>query len=248
MRLLPIESFESVFGEYRDNGARLGLVDGDGNTGDRLIYSATRQIMLKFGLKWRTINILADPASSFRDEVDELLLFGGGAVGGWRPVQLMRQRALASGVPCTVLPSTWLAPETGAFRRQFVRESGSLRFCPSGILAPDLALGYDFHETRQPVKDRGVCLKSAGLHIFDTTRWPRTEPDPAKITYTAEDYIDHASGYQHIITDYLHFAIVGLGLGRRVTLLPYGCHKNWSMWCDWLRDLGCEWANRPEDV
>lgn len=248
MRLLPIDRFEVVFGRYVGSSIRLGLVDGDGNTGDRLIYAATRQIMMAFGLKWRTINILADPVESYRDDVDELLLFGGGSMGGWRPAQLMRQHALATGIPCTVLPQTWLAPEPGSYLRQFIREEGSRQFCPKGILAPDLALGYDFQETRKPTRDTGICLKEIGLHIFDKQRWPRTEPDPASVTYSAADYVDYASQFRHIITDRVHFAITGLGIGRKVTLLPYGCHKNWSMWCAWLRELGCRWANRPEDA
>jgi len=238
-----------VFARYVGTGIRLGLCDGDGNTGDRLIYAATRQLLQAYGLTWRTINILADPVESYRDEVDELLLWGGGAMGGWRPAQLMRKRALATGISCTVLPSTWLGPEPGDFARQFIRESGSRQFCPDGIEAPDLSLYYDFRETRRPTVARGLCLKEEGLFIFDKQRWPRgAAVDPARITYSTEDYVDWASQYAHIVTDRVHFAITGLGIGRRVTLLPYGCHKNWSIWCDWLRALGCEWANRPEDA
>ncbi len=253
MRLLPIDRFEVVFGRYVGSSIRLGLVDGDGNAGDRLIYAATRQIMQEFGLKWRTINMVADPPESYRDDVDELLLFGGGSMGLWAPMQRIRQKALSTGIPCTILPQTWGAAEPGDFLRQFIREEGSRVFCPHGILAPDLALGYDWPEVAAPTKGKGVFLKTQGLYIFDLQRWPigpNRQPDPCEggVCYTATDYIKLVSQYKHIVTDRVHLAITALGLGRRITLLPYGYHKNSSLWVGSLRALGCEWANRPEEA
>jgi exopolysaccharide biosynthesis predicted pyruvyltransferase EpsI len=249
MRLLDLTHFNCIFSRFPAlHGPRLGLVDGDGNVGDRLLQQATRQILQAFGLSWQTINILADPVESFRDRVDLLLLFAGGSMGGWRPARLLRQRALATGLPCILLPQTFLDSEAGNYQRIYVRETASLRYCSQAHLAPDLALGYDFHETQRPSQGTGLFLRK-DLSSLRTAQQPYAEAlDPAEICYAPEDYIDFASQYEHLVTDRLHLAITGLGLGRRVTLLPNGHHGNRAVWETWLKELGCAWAERPEEA
>ncbi len=244
MRLLELSHFNCVFGRFHAlHGPRLGIVDGDGNVGDRLLYQATRQIMREFGLKWQTINILADPIESYSYRVDLLLLFGGGSMGGWRPCRVMRQRALATGLPCVVLPQTFLDYEEGGFERIYVRDTASLQYCPMAHLAPDLALGFDFVETQRPSKGTGLFLRRSGLTSFPEIQH---KVDPAEICYTPEDYVDFVSQYDAVVTDRLHLAIVALGLQRRVTLLPNGYHGNRAVWETWLEKLGCQWADSPD--
>lgn len=242
MRLLDLSHFTEVFGGYSTQ--RLGLVDGDGNTGDRLLYTATRQIMLEFGLRWQTINPLAGDDVS---DLDELLLFAGGSMGGWRPAQLIREAAIKTGLPCIVLPQSWLMPELRPFKREFVRERSSMQFAPQAELAPDLALGFDFPKMRRPIKGLGLFIRRTDPSLFNAAHYPKSI-DPAQWTYSATDYIDFVSDYDPIITDRLHVAIVGLGLGRQVTLLPSHYHKNRSMWETWLEALGCRWADSPEEA
>lgn len=126
---------------------------------DRPLQKATRQIMQAFGLKWQTINILADPVESYSYRVDLLLVFAGGSMGGWRPARLLRQRAQETGIPWVLLPQTFLDYEEGNYERVYVRETASLRYCPHAHMAPDLALGYDFHETQRPSKGKGLFLR-----------------------------------------------------------------------------------------
>jgi exopolysaccharide biosynthesis predicted pyruvyltransferase EpsI len=239
MRLLPSSEFAHVFVPLA--GKKIGIVDGWGNVGDDLIYAATRQVMRDFGLSWVTFNPLADNADDFN--LDVLLLFGGGSMGAKlaRPAMVIRQAALDTGIPCVVLPQSFHAPEDLPYKRVYVREHASMAHCQGEVLAPDLALGFDFPEGLTPEKGTGVFLRVNGEPLFRRD----SRCDPANFCHTPGEYIQFASRFEHIVTDRLHFAIVGLGLGRRVTLLPVGYHKNRSMWETWLKDLGCEWADSP---
>lgn len=240
MPLLPRDRFAPVFAGLA--GRRIGLVDGVGNPGDRLIDQATRQLLIHFGLDWRTINPLADPPELVRDTCDVLLLFGGGSMGADHvPSRAIRAAAAGLDLPCIVLPQSFHAPEPGPWQRVFVRERASLRHCPGGTLAPELALGYDFPAAAAPSAGRVVALRRFGRSCFPGY----AKVDPVDWCYTAEDYLAWAGRYEHVVTDRLHLAIVALGLGRRATLLPLAWPKNRSLWETWLADLGCEWADQP---
>ncbi|MFV0445602.1 MAG: iron-sulfur cluster assembly scaffold protein, partial [Planctomycetaceae bacterium] len=177
--------------------------------------------------------------------------FGGGNMGSryMRELEVRRravQDAVARGIPIVVLPQSWMSPEPGPFARAYVRERASLQHCPNGILAPDLALGYDYEpRSTGPTKERGLFLRRDSERRVS---FQVGEQDPARMCRTPAKYLALASRYSHIITDRLHFAICGLLNRRRVTLLPNSYHKNRSLWETWLADLGCEWANDPREV
>jgi hypothetical protein len=239
MQLLPLEKFAHVFEPLA--GQTVGVVDGWGNVGDLLLYAATRQLLRAFGICWQTFNPLADAAGDM--QLDSLLLFAGGSMGSAlaRPARVIREAALATGLPCIVLPQSFQTPEPLPYTRVYVRERVSLTCCPNGILAPDLALGYDFPSVPAPVQDQGVFLRLHGESCFPA----RAKIDPAVFCHSPQEYIAFVAHYQHIVTDRLHLAITALGLKREVTLLPVAYHKNRSMWETWLRDLGCKWAKAP---
>ncbi|MFV0442512.1 MAG: polysaccharide pyruvyl transferase family protein [Planctomycetaceae bacterium] len=243
MRLVPLTEFDHIFTPLR--GLRVGVVDGHGNVGDHLIYLATRQLLDAFEVDWIT------QGPDGHEPVDKLLLFGGGNLGSRYTKELeIRHRTVANaqsrGIPLIVLPQSLMAPEPGPFETVYVRERASLQHCPTGVLAPELALGYDYAPPATPaVEPMGMFLRA---DIERRVRpFPGT-PDPAKLCRTPGDYLALASRYGHIITDRLHFAICGLLNQRRVTLLPNSYHKNRSIWETWLSDLGCEWANDPLEV
>jgi hypothetical protein len=219
-------------------GSRVSLVDGIGNVGDRLIDGAVRRLLVDFGIPWRTVNPFFDPI-----DADFVLLPGGGSMGAWRAAA-HRDAARASGVPCIVLPSTFMAPDDTPYHRVHVRERGSLQYRPDGVLTPDPALAFDFPEVPAPLYGRAVFLRCDGHSAFA----PLPKVDPCSTCYTVEQYVAFAARYEHLVTDRLHLAIVALGIGRRATLLPTSYHKNRSMWTTWLADLGCEWADRPEGL
>lgn len=234
MRLLPLSQFEHVFAPLA--GRRVGLVDGVGNVGDHLIYAATRQLLDAFHVDWIT------QTPDDRDPVDLLLLFGGGNLGSIYTQEVeLRRRALQRGLPAIVLPQSLMQPEPGPFERVYVRERLSLPFCPGGILAPDLALGYDYLlDPPPPQETLGVFLRR---DRESRVARPRGVEDPARLCRTPADYLALAAEYAEIITDRLHFAICGLLNRRQVTLLPNAYHKNRGMWETWLCDLGCRWAD-----
>ncbi|MFV0445324.1 MAG: polysaccharide pyruvyl transferase family protein [Planctomycetaceae bacterium] len=243
MRLLPLSAFDAIFFPLRDQ--RVGVVDGFGNVGDRLIYAATRQLLDAFGIEWVTLSP-GDPLT-----VDTVVLFGGGNMGSrYKREFEVRRRAVkdaaARGIPIVVLPQSWMSPEPGPFARAYVRERASLQHCPNGILAPDLALGYDYEaRTTDPTVERGLFLRRDAER---KVAFQDGEQDPARICRTPAKYLALAGRYSHIITDRLHFAICGLLNRRRVTLLPNSYHKNRSLWETWLADLGCERADDPRQV
>lgn len=245
MRLLSLEHYEHVFAPLR--GLRIGLVDGFGNTGDKLIYQATRQLLDAFEIDW----IVQKPSD--QDRVDKLLLFGGGSMGSWyiRDVAI-RRRALRRQIPAILLPQSFMRREDRAFEKVFVRERPSQRFCPHGVLAPDLALGYSYTPPSEPpLHERGIFLRTDR-----EAKWPLKAllglhsnlGDPMKWCKTYTEYLALAAQYQHICTDRLHFAICGLLNGRSVTLLPGNWHKNRGIWELWLKDLGCQWADSPNEL
>jgi len=237
MSLLTKEHFAEVFEPLR--GQRVSLIDGRGNAGDEIIHAATRQLLREFGVNWTTVN-------PFWDYIDTevILIFGGGSMGGpWPHATALRVSALNTGIPCIVLPQSFIKAEDMPYEKVFVREKASLSYCPNGILAPDLALGYQFPEVQPAKYEKGLFLR-----MWHSAFPALPKVDPCVHCHTAGQYIHFAANYQHIVTDRLHLAITMLGIGRRVTLLPSDYHKNRSMWETWLKDLGCEWANRPEQA
>lgn len=241
MRLLNLNHFEPIFGDL--DGRRVGVVDGIGNTGDQLLYASTRQLLRAFNVPYQTVNVLADDVR--RGDFDYLLLFAGGNMG-YERCTAIRKEAIKTGIPCIQLPQSWILFETGPYHKVFARERASLERCPQAVLAPDLALGFDFPEPLGPaVCERGVFIRRFGHALF--AGYPGSS-DPVDFCHTPEEYYRCAERYAHVVTDRLHFAITALGMQRRVTLLPVGYPKNRSLWETWLRELGVEWADAPQEV
>lgn len=219
-------------------GRRVGYVRPVGHVGDALIDLATMQLFAEFGIRWQPFDI-EHPV-----EVDTIV-FGGGGSMGRRGVfnETCGRQTLAAGPPVIVMPQSFTAREDRRFARIFVRERASLGLCPSGILAPDLALGLACHVAASPVQDLGVFMRRDHER---TGRLLRLARDPAALCDTPADTLALAARYRRIITDRLHFAIAGLHVGRQVTLLPNNYHKNRSMHETWLADLGCHFAESVE--
>lgn len=245
MRPLDLSYYEPIFSPLQ--GLRVGLVDGFGNTGDYLIYAATRQLLDAFEIDWIPQTV------KDKDPVEKLLLFGGGSMGSWYVRDLLiRRRALKRNIPAILLPQSFMRPEDRPFEKIFVRDRPSQRLCPKGILAPDLALGYDYTPpSTPPPNDRGIFLRldrEAKWPIKSLLRSNENLGDPMRGITGFNEYLNLASQYQHIVTDRLHFAICGLLNQRKVTLLPGNWHKNKGIWELWLKGIGCEWADSPEEL
>jgi len=248
LSLLDLKFFEIVFGPFE--GRRLGLVRLDGNVGDQLIDIAAEQLLRDFRISFRIIRPEELDRGALYHPVDAIVVSGGGNMGSMYPVtQRQRREALSLGAPVTILPQTFTDAneDTSAFAKIFVRERGSLKLAPGSILAPDLALGL-----RPPWDDEGMEAHT-GVWLRNDRERKVTDPgmslgDPVAISRSIEDYIGLASKFEHIVTDRLHFAVAGLLIGRRVTLLPNSYFKNRSMYETWLRDLGCRWRNSVDGV
>ncbi len=230
--LLPLATFEPMFEPLI--GKRIGFLQGHGNVGDALIELATVRLFGIFGVSWQPF----DPARPV--DVEAIVYGGGGNMGSLYPECLQQRRAcLATGLPVTVFPQSYSAPEALPYARVYVRERASLTLVPEGILAPELALSLRRRDFGPARRGRGIFLRRDGesrqpkpWYVRDPIRWCRTP----------EAYLHLASRYRHIVTDRLHFAICGLLAGRRVTLLENGYHKNRSMYETWLVEVGCEFA------
>lgn len=245
MRLLDLSYYEPIFVPLQ--GMRVGLVYGHGNIGDQLIYAATRQLLDAFEIDW----IVQKPGD--RDPVDKLLLSGGGSMGSWYVRELwIRKRMLSRGLPTIVLPQSFMRAERGPYERVYVREYESQRLCPQGVLAPDLALGYDYEPpTEAPRHPRGLFIRTDREGQWSVRAMfsrKQVQQDPLVGCRTYQEYLSLAGQYGHVITDRLHFAICGLLNRRRVTLLPGNWHKNRGLWELWLSQLGCEWADSPREA
>jgi exopolysaccharide biosynthesis predicted pyruvyltransferase EpsI len=239
MPLLPLEAFAQVLNPLV--GKRIGYVRPAGNVGDQLIEKSTFQLFNSYGIRWKLLS-LEDPS-----DVDELVFAGGGSMGTfYRGNWELRGRALALGLPMTILPQSFITPEDRPYHRIYIRERRSLGNCPTGILAPDMALGLEYTSRTPPRYETGIFIRRDREAAFKKSWRLR---DPARICKTTQEYLELAAQYRRIITDRLHFAICALILGRETTLLPNSYFKNLSMYETWLRDFGCKWAaTLPEAV
>lgn len=243
--LLDRKVFEPVFAGLR--GKRIGYVRPHGNVGDLLIEVATEQLLDHFQIDWKDIEtpdgrlpIEDSAAVPPPPDVDELIFGGGGNMGDVYPRNWnLRSWCLATGLPVTILPQSFLGPEPRAFRKVFVRERGSFRFCPDGELAPDLVLGLCPPRLDPPQQKLGVFLRR-DVERFGPKPW--RYQDPVRLCSDPIDYLRMAAKFEAIITDRLHFAICGLIAGRETVILPNSYHKNQSMFETWLEPLGCRFA------
>lgn len=240
MPLLPMKMFAPVFEPLR--GKMVGFIRPIGNVGDDLIAMATHQLFDNFAIRWREVT----PHDCA--DCDELAFGGGGNMGSmYQNNWDLRTRCLETGLPVTILPQSFTTAEEREFHRVYVRERESQKLCPTGILAPDLALGLEYATKTRPRVELGVFLRrdreTAQGSWF---RWRRK--DPARMCDSAIEYLELAAQHSRIITDRLHFAICGLTVGRQVALLGNSYHKNRSIYETWLKPLGCRFATSPSEA
>lgn len=232
-RLLQADAFSHVFEPLV--GRRVAYVRPIGNVGDDLIELAMTQLFTDFGIRWS----LWEPSGFTTHDV---LVFGGGGNMGTRYMNnhSLRGEALATGLPMVILPQSFSTPEDRGFARVYVRERESLKMHPTGILAPDLALGLRWPEPPRPTRELGVFLRRDRERVG---RKPLLARDPVRLCTTPAAYLALAADHRRIVTDRLHFAVAGLHAGRDVTLVANAYHKNRSMHETWLARLGCRFAD-----
>lgn len=194
-----------------------------------------------------------------RDELPEpssaiqCLIYGGGMVGTIREKGSATRKWLvadylsSTGLPVVCLPMTHMGsegePKPPGEHVMFARESKSLKYLPGSVLAPDMAFYYQAmvpcHETDS---DTGVFLRADPLS-FVNKHWQKGLGDPLKFAKSLDEYFDLASRFERIVTDRLMFAVCGLLLERKVTLMPDSSGKNKAVYDDWLRGVGCQWSD-----
>lgn len=247
--LLPRDEFAPVFEPLR--GRRIGFLRMYGSAGDRLLDTAARQLFDAYGvdhieLSWHETSAdMADTDDALVEQVDEIVVAGGGNLGGLYPrCRLLRQHYLGFGKPVTILPQSITGPgeDLARYRRVFLREHTSLLQHSGGLLGPDLALGF----TPPPAARArefplGVFLRVGKEALFAGSSLSLA--DPAQCCRTYSEYFALAGRFETLVTDRLHFAIAGMLAGTQVELLPVSYHKNRSMYETWLRDLGCGWRD-----
>jgi hypothetical protein len=263
MRLIDPSAYRWIYEPLV--GKRVGYVRGEfGNVGDTMQEKAVWQLCRHYGIDVQWLGPVAPGREPWdwelsdgrwggsRPDVDHVLLFGGGNMGLPGPSMRTRAKVAKFDIPMTVLPNSWRAPETLAGDvRYFMRESSSARFSPEAMLAPDSALALEFDESIRdiaPTGYLGIFLRDDREGRFAEAKGNRGAPFMHVGKRDIDGYLSAAARFHTIATDALHFAIAGIMAGRRVFLLPGTYHKNWGMYDCWLRDMGCNWAERPTEI
>jgi len=266
MRLLELDRWDALFEPMR--GKRLGYVRGElGNVGDTLQERALWELVNHYGLDCVWLGPVVHGREPWdwelgdgrwdgklRVGVDELLCFGGGNMGIKGGSRRIRAKASRLGLPITILPNSWRDTEDVPHCVRFcAREYGSRRFCPDAEVFPDLALSLDWPEDlreRPARKPLGVFLRRDKEARFADAVPEFNQGPPFDLVGKRDvsGYLALAAHYQVLVTDALHFSICGIAAGRTVYLVPGQYHKNRSMYESWLRDLGCRWADSPDEI
>lgn len=232
--LLPDSAFSEVLGVL--HGKRWAFFQLPGNVGDSMIEEGTQQLL------WRNCISMYKYSGGIPEWAEGLLLSGGGFLGTvWNQKGAGRQhfnQASNRGLPIVILPQSMCNPDERIPKNAvvFVRDTESLKHCPSSRLAPDMAFALTTNiQLCTPVRKRGVFLRSDCESMFGSP----LGTDPINIASGWREYIRLASENEEIVTDRLHFAVCSILAGRRTTLVKNSYHKNQSMWETWLRDMGC---------
>ena len=249
-QLLDSRHFESVFAPFRDR--RVGVVRMYGNVGDRLIDWATEQLLDQFGIVYGTLNWMAggDDIDLVLLDVDTVAFAGGGNLGTtYGYCTELRRRYHDCGKSLVVMPQsiTDQGEDLSVYDRIYLREQSSLDACPGGILAPDLALGFN---PPQIEVERDIPLGVFVREDDENAIGPLEQSlgDPIKLCDSVTEYLALAGRCETIYTDRLHFAISGLIMGSKVFLLPGSYFKNRAVFDTWLADLGCQWCDSAADI
>jgi exopolysaccharide biosynthesis predicted pyruvyltransferase EpsI len=239
--LLPISQFQELLNPLKQH--KVHYLRSKGNVGDDLIHLAAYQLMEK-----------ADIQLTGPEEAEVLVIAGGGNFGGFFSIEADIRRNFYREYS-EIFRKVIVFPQTIRSRLEknppkvdkfFVREKISLKKMKGSILAPDLALGYQYQgKVDDPEFESGLFLREDPEGLF-SGRYPSLG-DPVKLIPSRDvnDYFKLAMKYEKIVTDRLHFAIIGLILSRDTTILPNDYFKNKAMWECWLKDLGCKFSAKP---
>lgn len=181
----------------------------------------------------------------------DCMVYGGGIIGtypgkakynrGWIITQYLANHKL----PVVALPMTHMGGQEPLplIHTLFARDPISQTRLPSSIIAPDLSLYWNGNiPIRNPDSPLGTFLREDNYAKMNKI-FKQGLGDPLSYCNNLEEYIDLATRFKHIVTDRLMFAICGLLVNRKVTLLPDSTHKNKSFYDQWLKKIGCCWIS-----
>ena len=245
MSLLDPSNFKHIFEPLQN--CEVGYIPYYRDIDCLLINTAAEQLLFDFHIRYREIKPQEIKRGELYQPLDAILVSGGSEMNAASRHHICN--ALVFDVPVTVLPLSISNSneDISPYAKVFVRDKKSLKLVRQTELAPELALGL-----RPPWVDEGaeagtsVWLRNDNKRIIEDPGM--SLGDPAEISISNEDYFGLASKFEHIVTDRLHFAIAGLLVNRRVTLLPDASGNNRAIYETWLKDLGCRWRYRLGDM
>ena len=225
-----------------------------GNHGDHFIDRVAGRMLENNASSFTTFRsepseFLYSAEDVLKSEPEVVLWMGNGNLGGNLYSNIHQkfvevcEVAEVSSVEVVVSPCTANSEfEVGDHVTVFAREHTTAEMLGCEFV-PDLALDYD----RYSVYSFSKSSRGSGLFLRTDAeievRHVSNIGDPAKIAESLDEYIGLASKYKKIVTNRLHFAIISLGLGKDVTLLPGSYHKNRSVYEASLEELGCQWSS-----
>ncbi len=211
--------------------------------GDDLINEATYQFFDDHKVKYRPFSFKHTPADDF------IVISGGGSLGTKYKSNRDQRQAVydyadQNNIPVIVLPQSYtdtneeyFPPTTTLYLREQKSYDASAHAHKS--LLPDMALYFKPSIPYPPaIKDVGIFLRK---DVEGTKLNLKSSGDPAEMTDNINGYFALVAKHHTIITNRLHFAIIGLILGRKVILADNNYGKNRAVYEAWLKKLGCMW-------
>jgi exopolysaccharide biosynthesis predicted pyruvyltransferase EpsI len=239
--LLPIKEFKPLIDVI--GGKRIFFDTSKGNSGDSLIRAGTKCLFSK-------INTTLEDNPS---HADFIVWGGGGNLGKFYQVDWQKRQKLYEIsrqfkkrmiiLPQSVIDLEEVYPLETIF---FLRERRSIELIRHAIFCPDLSFAFDESLTyASPTEDTGIYLRTDREKIADSILSQKSLGDPALLSKDYKDYFRLIERFSRIITNRLHFAIAGLMMGRKVSIMPNSYHKNRGMWEASLNEMGCDWMSPP---
>ena len=249
------------------------FVGKPGSHGDALIFQGAKNIFDTAGINYQNENDLESRELNITQN-SVIYINGSGSLNNiWRPIVFdIFYKAINSRAHAVILGPSTFTDDTEFLKEKlfsnikgipdkkvyiFCREQTSFstlkKISPSNfelLIDHDTALNLHAQDLMKHVPK--------GKHVLYAIRQDKEQSDfkrinllslwvdPISYCKTFEDWVNLHANSKKIVTNRLHSSILGMILGKEVTLLPNSYHKNRSVWEYSLKDRGVQWQDKIE--